>query len=103
MKSRSYHDGNSIGPNSNIRFAQVSDGLQQDFSRAANPTEFFLYVMNEMRDSVEDLIKRHLDTEPGKTSFSCIIGGSFLTWTILIAKKFELPFVAFWSQSIPRI
>jgi len=100
MKARSYHDGTTLGPNSNIRFAQVSDGLPQDFNRAANRSEFFRSVMNEMRGSVEDLIKSHLDTEAGKALFSCIIGNSFLTWTFLVAKKFELPFVAFWSQSV---
>lgn len=100
MKARSYHDGISVGPNSNIRFAQVSDGLPLDFNRTANRSEFFRSVMNEMRGSVEDLIKSQLDTEAGKAPFSCIIGSSFPTWTFLVAKKFELPFVAFWPQSL---
>jgi hypothetical protein len=100
MKARSYHDGISVGPNSNIRFAQVSDGLPLDFNREANSSESWRCVMNEMRDSVEDLIQSHLDTEAGKPLFSCIIGSSFLTWTFLVAKKFELPFIAFWSQSV---
>jgi hypothetical protein len=56
--------------------------------------------MNEMGGSVEDLIKSQLDTEAGKAPFSCIIGSSFPAWTFLVAKKFELPFVAFWPQSL---
>jgi hypothetical protein len=38
MKARSYHDGTTLGPNSNIRFAQVSDGLPLEFNRTANRT-----------------------------------------------------------------
>ena len=101
MKARSYHHDISVGdPNSNIRFAQVSDGLPLDFDREANVVEYSRSLNNEMRDSAEDLIQRHFEIEVGKRPFSCIIGSSFLTWTFLVAKKFELPFVAFWSMSV---
>eukprot|EP00253_Pinus_taeda_P003591 PITA_03591 len=99
MKARSYHDGISVGPNSNIRFAQVSDGLPLDFDREANVSEFHRCVRDKMRDSAEDVIQSQLDAETGKP-LSCIIGSSFLTWAFHVAKKFEVPFVAFWSQSV---
>eukprot|EP00253_Pinus_taeda_P007710 PITA_07710 len=100
MKARTYHDGISVGSNSNIRFAKVSDGLPLDFNLGANPWEFDRCVMNEMRDSAENLIQSHIDTETGKPLFSCIIGSCFLTWTFRVARKFELPFVAFWPQCL---
>eukprot|EP00253_Pinus_taeda_P032603 PITA_32603 len=100
MKARSYHDSNSVDQNSNIRFAEVSDGLPLDFDREANSSEFHRCVKEKMRDSAEDLIKSQLHAETGKPLFSCIIGSSFLTWAFHVAKKFEVPFVAFWSQSV---
>lgn len=100
MKARSRHEGISVGPISNIRFVQVSDGLPLDFDREANSSEYHRCVQNEMRDHAEHLIQSHLDTEAGKPQFSCIIGSSYLNWTFLVAKKFKVPFVAFWSQSL---
>eukprot|EP00253_Pinus_taeda_P014386 PITA_14386 len=100
MKARSYHDCNLVGPNSNIRFSQVSDGLPLDFDRTANSSEFHRCIRSEMRGPAEGLIESHLNGEAGKPPFSCIISSSFLAWAFHVAKKLQLPFIGFWSQSV---
>ncbi|GLJ25454.1 hypothetical protein SUGI_0487360 [Cryptomeria japonica] len=98
MKARNRH-GILQDPSFNIRFVQVTDGLPFDFKRTAVSVEFFNALMTTMRASAEDLLDKLL-IQSCEPPVSCVIGSSFLPWTIDIAKKFELPFVAFWSQAV---
>eukprot|EP01018_Ginkgo_biloba_P005998 Gb_26148 [translate_table: standard] len=80
-----------------IRIAQISDGLPLDFDRSANFDEFVRSVDN-MGSALEDLIHDlNMKAEP---PISCVIADSFLPWTLDVAKKFNLPWVFFWTQSI---
>ncbi|KAH9310613.1 hypothetical protein KI387_025648, partial [Taxus chinensis] len=99
MKARNNRNGISEDPSFNIRFVQISDGLPLDFNRTANPVEAFNALMSTARVSAEDLIQ-NLKTQGCEPPISCVIGSSFLPWTFNIAKKFELPWVAFWSQAV---
>ncbi|GLJ25456.1 hypothetical protein SUGI_0487430 [Cryptomeria japonica] len=99
MKARNAHPGTLESPCLNIRFVQVSDGLPLDFNRMAMPVEAFNALMTTMRASAEDLLYKLL-TQSCEPPVSCIIGSSFLIWSFDVAKKFELPFIAFWSQAV---
>ncbi|KAH9310609.1 hypothetical protein KI387_025644, partial [Taxus chinensis] len=99
IKTRNNRNGISEDPSCNIRFVQISDGLTLDFNRRANPGEALNALMTTARASAEDLI-HSLVTQGCDPPISCVIGSSFLPWTFNVAKKFELPWVAFWSQAV---
>ncbi|KAH9310622.1 hypothetical protein KI387_025657, partial [Taxus chinensis] len=99
MKARNNRPGISKDPSFDIRFVQISDGLPLDFNIRANPGEAFNALMTTARASAEDLI-HNLKTRGCEPPISCVIGSSFLSWTFNVAKKFELPWVAFWSQAV---
>eukprot|EP01018_Ginkgo_biloba_P015410 Gb_14879 [translate_table: standard] len=80
----------------NLRFAQISDGLPLDFDRSAHFDEFLVSIDN-MGGALEDLICELNQKDPPVT---CIIADSFLPWTLDVAKKFDLTWVFFWTQSI---
>ncbi|KAH9310623.1 hypothetical protein KI387_025658, partial [Taxus chinensis] len=99
MKARNNRHGISKDPSFNIRFVQISDGLPLEFNRTDNPDEAFNALMTTARASAEDLI-HNLTIQGCEPPISCVIGSSFLPWTLNVAKKFELPWVAFWSQAV---
>lgn len=99
MKARNARHGMLENPSFNIRFVQVSDGLPFDFKRISFSVEAFNAVTITMRASTEDLLQKLL-TQSCEPPVSCVIGSSFLPWTFNVAKKFELPFVPFWSQAV---
>ncbi|KAH9302838.1 hypothetical protein KI387_014421, partial [Taxus chinensis] len=81
---------------SNIRFVQISDGLPVDYDRSANFDQFTRSVDN-MGDALTDLIT---ELQKSDTPISCVIADSFLPWTFDVARKFHLPWVFFWTQSV---
>ncbi|KAH9310626.1 hypothetical protein KI387_025661 [Taxus chinensis] len=99
IKACNNHRGISEDPSFNIRFMQISDGLPLDFDRSSKSQEAFDALLTAMGASAEELI-HNLITQGSGPPISCVIGSSFLPWTFKVAKKFELPWVAFWSQAV---
>uniref|UniRef100_A0A0D6QU70 Glycosyltransferase n=1 Tax=Araucaria cunninghamii TaxID=56994 RepID=A0A0D6QU70_ARACU len=98
IRARNSHNGIPVDPISNIRFVQISDGLPPDFNPRANREHALRAIMTTMRNSAEALLL-DLRTAASEPPISCVIGSSFLHWTFSVAKKFGLPWVAFWPQS----
>lgn len=80
-----------------IRSALVSDGLPQDFDRSLNHLEFANALLNKMEFHVEELME---DLQRKGPPISCIITDTFYVWPDRIAKKFGVPHVSFWTESV---
>lgn len=77
---------------SNLRLVSVPDGLSAE-DYVANDVVKMIGGMNNMEGLLEDLI---LKSSPPIT---CIIGNVFLLSTPNLAKKLNIPHIAFWTQS----
>lgn len=80
-----------------IRCAEISDNLAMDFDRSLYNERFLQFTLNTMMQPVDEVIER-LNTQEDN-QISCIIADSFLPWTVLIAKKFNVPLISLWTQS----
>lgn len=81
----------------NVRWEKISDGLPLDYDRSANFEQFARRV-DRMGDALEELIQDLQHN--GHPPISCLIADSFLPWTLGVARKFNLPWVFFWTQSV---
>ncbi|KAH9316956.1 hypothetical protein KI387_018725, partial [Taxus chinensis] len=80
-----------------IRCALVSDGLPLDFDRSLNAYECVSSVMYNMPSHVEEFMR---DLQAKEPPISCIIADTYYVWPDRIAKKFGIPFVSFWTESV---
>ncbi|CAH9115560.1 unnamed protein product [Cuscuta europaea] len=101
--SKSHHeDGGgdlvSIGRRSglDIRYVTVSDGFPLGFDRSLNHDQFkegLLHVFSAHVDEVVGDLARSADPP-----VTCLIADTFFTWTSVIAGKYDLVNVSFWTE-----
>ncbi|GLJ56132.1 hypothetical protein SUGI_1205030 [Cryptomeria japonica] len=97
IKANNGRDPFAHSLDSNIRSALVSDGLPQGFDRSLNHDDFNNAVLNKMESHVEELME---DLQRKGPPISCIITDTFFVWPDRIAKKFGVPYVSFWTESV---
>ncbi|KAJ7972366.1 Glycosyltransferase [Quillaja saponaria] len=80
-----------------IRYTTVSDGFPLDFDRTLNEDQFAEGFLHVFPAHVDELIGNMVrsDTDPPIT---CLVADTFLVWTSMIAKKYKLVNVSFWTE-----
>ncbi|KAJ4978885.1 hypothetical protein NE237_009665 [Protea cynaroides] len=79
-----------------IRYRTVSDGLPVKFDRALNHDQFMASLLHVFSAHVEVLV-RNIIIEYGP-SITCLIADTFFVWPSMIAKKFGLLYISFWTE-----
>ncbi|CAH9062953.1 unnamed protein product, partial [Cuscuta epithymum] len=79
-----------------IRYVTVSDGFPLGFDRSLNHDQFkegLLHVFSAHVDEVVGDLARSADPP-----VTCLIADTFFTWTSVIAGKYDLVNVSFWTE-----
>ncbi|XP_015057990.1 UDP-glycosyltransferase 86A1-like [Solanum pennellii] len=80
-----------------IRYARISDGFPLSFDRRANASQFMIGLTHVFQAHVDDFIENLVLSKPNPP-VSCIIADSFHVWGSMIAKKYNLVNVSFWTE-----
>ncbi|CAN4126323.1 unnamed protein product [Withania somnifera] len=80
-----------------IRYAKISDGFPLSFDRRANPRQFMEGLTHVFQTHVDDFIENLVLSKP-IPPISCVIADSFHVWGSMIAKKYNLVNVSFWTE-----
>ncbi|MCD9640191.1 hypothetical protein HAX54_025336 [Datura stramonium] len=80
-----------------IRYAKISDGFPLSFDRRANARQFMKGLTHVFQTHVDDFIENLVLSKPNPP-ISCIIADSFHVWGSMIAKKYNLVNVSFWTE-----
>ncbi|XP_042495280.1 UDP-glycosyltransferase 86A1-like [Macadamia integrifolia] len=78
-----------------IRYRTVTDGLPVEFDRSVNHDQFMASLLHVFSAHVEVLVRKIIKCEPPVT---CLIADTFFVWPSMIAKKFGLLYVSFWTE-----
>ncbi|KAK4255138.1 hypothetical protein QN277_008173 [Acacia crassicarpa] len=79
-----------------IRYTTVSDGLPVAFDRSLHHEEFMQSLLHVFSAHVEELVAKIVkESVPPVT---CLIADTFFVWPSMIAKKFDLLHVSFWTE-----
>ncbi|KAF3635746.1 putative DNA-binding protein ESCAROLA-like [Capsicum annuum] len=80
-----------------IRYAKISDGFPLSFDRRAPAIQFMEGLTHVFQAHVDDFIENLVFSKPNRP-ISCIIADSFHIWGSMIAKKYNLINVSFWTE-----
>ncbi|PHU00265.1 UDP-glycosyltransferase 86A1 [Capsicum chinense] len=80
-----------------IRYAKISDGFPLSFDRRAPAIQFMEGLTHVFQAHVDDFIENLVFSKPNRP-ISCIIADSFHIWGSMIAKKYNLINVSFWTK-----
>ncbi|KAF3646203.1 UDP-glycosyltransferase 86A1 [Capsicum annuum] len=80
-----------------IRYAKISDGFPLSFDRRANVRQFVEGLSHVFQAHVDDFLE-NLVLSKQNPPISCIIADSFHVWGSMIAKKYNLVNVSFWTE-----
>ncbi|XP_059307838.1 UDP-glycosyltransferase 86A1-like [Lycium ferocissimum] len=80
-----------------IRYAKINDGFPLSFDRRANASQFMEGLTHVFQAHVDDFIENLVLSKPNPP-ISCIIADSFHVWASMIAKKYNLVNVSFWTE-----
>ncbi|KAL5546133.1 hypothetical protein UlMin_005820 [Ulmus minor] len=78
-----------------IRYTTVSDGFPLSFDRAANFEEFLNGNLEVFPSFVDQVVGKIVESDP---SVCCLIADTFFGWPSMIAKKYNLVNVSFWTE-----
>ncbi|KAF6140191.1 hypothetical protein GIB67_000239 [Kingdonia uniflora] len=82
-----------------IRYITVNDGLPVNFDRSLNHDQFMFSLLHVFSAHVEELVNKIVKTEMESGSrVNCLVADTFFTWPSMIAKKFRLVHVSFWTE-----
>ncbi|XP_042495281.1 UDP-glycosyltransferase 86A1-like [Macadamia integrifolia] len=79
-----------------IRYRTVADGLPLDFDRSVNHDQFMASLLHVFSAHVEVLVGKIIKSE--EPPVTCLIADTFFVWPSMIAKKFGLLYVSFWTE-----
>ncbi|XP_074276265.1 UDP-glycosyltransferase 86A1-like [Silene latifolia] len=79
-----------------IRYATVSDGFPVGFDRSLNHDQFMEGVLHVLSAHVDELVGNLVNSSEPKVSI--IISDTFFVWNSMIAKKYKLINVSFWTE-----
>ncbi|KAB1223677.1 UDP-glycosyltransferase 86A1 [Morella rubra] len=78
-----------------IRYKTVNDGFPLLFDRSLNHDQFVEGLIHVFSAHVDDLVGRMVHSDPPIT---CLIADTFFIWSSVIAKKYNLVYVSFWTE-----
>ncbi|KAF5750409.1 UDP-Glycosyltransferase superfamily protein [Tripterygium wilfordii] len=78
-----------------IRYATISDGFPLGFDRILNHDMFWDGVLHVFSAHVDELVAKIVHSDPPLT---CLIADTFFVWTSVIANKYNLVSVSFWTE-----
>nr|BAF75888.1 glucosyltransferase [Dianthus caryophyllus] len=79
-----------------IRYATVSDGFPVGFDRSLNHDQFMEGVLHVLSAHVDELVGKLVSSSEPKISI--MIADTFFVWTSVIANKYKLVNVSFWTE-----
>uniref|UniRef100_A0A5B7ATH2 Glycosyltransferase n=1 Tax=Davidia involucrata TaxID=16924 RepID=A0A5B7ATH2_DAVIN len=79
-----------------IRYETVSDGLPLGFDRSLNHDQFMECILHVFSAHVDELVRQiTVRSDPPVT---CLIADTFYVWPSMIADKYQLVNVSFWTE-----
>ncbi|KAF5471859.1 hypothetical protein F2P56_008625 [Juglans regia] len=81
-----------------IRYTTVSDGFPIGFDRSLNHDQYMeglLHVLSAHVDEIVGKLVQHSDPP-----ITCLIADTFFVWTSMIAEKYNLVNVSFWTEPV---
>lgn len=78
-----------------IRYKTISDGFPLGFDRSLNHDQFWEGVRYVFSAHVDELVGNMVGSEPPVT---CLIADTFFVWTSMIASKYNLVNISFWTE-----
>ncbi|KAA8518730.1 hypothetical protein F0562_016496 [Nyssa sinensis] len=78
-----------------IRYETVGDGLPLGFDRSLNHDQFMECILHVFSAHVDELVGKTVLSDPPIT---CLIADTFYVWPSMIAKKYNLVNVSFWTE-----
>ncbi|KAL8508784.1 hypothetical protein ACS0TY_016122 [Phlomoides rotata] len=78
-----------------IRYATVSDGFPVGFDRSLHHDEFFAGFLDELAPYIDDKVGKLVGEDP---TIDCIIVDTFFVWGSMIAKKYNLVYISFFTE-----
>ncbi|KAI4322303.1 hypothetical protein L6164_022011 [Bauhinia variegata] len=79
-----------------IRYMTVSDGLPVEFDRSLNHDQFMASLLHVFSAHVQELVAQIV--KQSLPLVTCLIADTFFVWPSVIAKKFGLLYVSFWTE-----
>ncbi|XP_050381374.1 UDP-glycosyltransferase 86A1-like [Argentina anserina] len=80
-----------------IRYVTISDGFPIGFNRSLNHDQFWEGVLHVFPAHVDELVAKLVRSDPPVT---CLIADTFFVWPTMIAAKYNLVNVSFWTEPI---
>jgi len=75
----------------------ISDGFPQGFDRSLNHDQFMEGVLHVFSSHVDELVGKVVHSDPPVT---CLIADTFFVWSSMIANKYNLVNVSFWTEPV---
>ncbi|KAF7805626.1 UDP-glycosyltransferase 86A2 [Senna tora] len=79
-----------------IRYTTISDGLPLQHDRSLNHDQFMESLFHVFSAHVEELVGKLV--KQVVPPLTCLIADTFFVWPSVVAKKFGLPYVSFWTE-----
>ncbi|KAL6145782.1 hypothetical protein ACLB2K_056467 [Fragaria x ananassa] len=80
-----------------IRYVTISDGFPIEFDRSLNHDQFWEGVLHDFPAHVDELVAELVRSDPPVT---CLIADTFFVWPTMIAAKYNLVNVSFWTEPV---
>ncbi|PRQ43589.1 putative hexosyltransferase [Rosa chinensis] len=80
-----------------IRYATISDGFPIGFDRSLNHDQFWEGVLHVFPAHVDELVAKLVRSDPPVT---CLIADTFFVWPTMMATKYNLVNVSFWTEPV---
>ena len=80
-----------------IRYMTITDGFPLGFDRSLNHDQFMEGLLHVFSSHVDELVGKVVHSDPPVT---CLISDTFFVWSSMIADKYNLVNVSFWSEPV---
>lgn len=77
-----------------IRYLTISDGFPLEFDRNMNSLSFLEGLKNIFSSYVDELVAELVKEDP----INCLVADTFFVWPSIIAKKYEIVHVSFFTE-----
>ncbi|PQQ21132.1 UDP-glycosyltransferase 86A1 [Prunus yedoensis var. nudiflora] len=99
VKSRAMEDDNIFNgvrqSGLDIRYVTINDGFPVEFDRSLNHDQFWESVIHDFPAHVDELLAKLVLSNP---PVNCLISDTFFEWPTIIASKYNLVTVSFWTE-----
>ena len=80
-----------------IRYVTINDGFPIEFDRSLNHDQFWEGILQAFPAHVDELVAELVRSDPPVT---CLIADTFFVWPTMIARKYNLVNVSFWTEPV---